>query len=424
VKVLQRQSATRVPELVPLRYGRMLQSPCRFFRGAAALMAQDLGQGPHTGLTAQLCGDAHALNFRLLASPERRLVFDINDFDETHPGPFEWDAKRLAASLAVAGRGNGFCAREREAVVREAVAAYRERMREFAGMPVLDVWYARDEAEELRGLAEEDGAAVLQRADRAFAKARTRDHLQAFAKLTRGGKHGPRIAPDPPLVTPLADLLSEAGPQDLDTGLRALIASYGRSLPDERRELLRRFRVVDMARKVVGVGSVGTRCWIILLLGRDDDDPLFLQAKEAGESVLAPYTAPARFANQGHRVVAGQRLMQAAGDVFLGWQQVTGLDGRRRDFYVRQLHDWKGIARTDTMSPETMRSFARACGRSLARAHARSGDPIAIAAYLGGTDTFDRALAEFAEAYADQNQRDHDALAEAAEAGRVPVAEE
>ncbi|MGP3999543.1 DUF2252 domain-containing protein [Streptomyces sp. 8N706] len=421
--IIEAQSATRVPELVPIRYGRMLESPFRFYRGAAPIMAADLGRAPHTGITAQLCGDAHLLNFRLLASPERHLVFDINDFDETLPGPFEWDVKRLAASFAIAGRANGFGDRRRGAIVREAVQAYRERMHRFSTMRTLDIWYARDEAEDFRDLLQErPDKSIRQRTDQAMAKARTRDHLQAFAKLTHvvGGER--RIAPDPPLITPLGDLLPGSARADLERNLRLLVERYAQSLTLERRHLLGRFRVVDMARKVVGVGSVGTRCWIILLLGRDDEDPLLLQAKEAGQSVLTPYTGPSPYENQGQRVVAGQRLMQAAGDIFLGWERVTGIDGRQRDFYLRQLHDWKGIAQPDTMTPDMMRLFARLCGACLARAHARSGDAIAIAAYLGTGDAFDRALVEFAEAYADQNQRDYDTFAEAAHTGRITAA--
>ncbi|MFJ2823382.1 DUF2252 domain-containing protein [Streptomyces toxytricini] len=423
VGILLEQEAARVPELVPIRRGRMLESPFRFYRGAAAVMAHDLGTAPHTGLEVQLCGDAHMLNFGLFASPERSLVFDVNDFDETHPGPFEWDVKRLAASLATAGRDNGYDAAERAAVVLDAVCAYRLRMQGFSGMRVLDVWYARDDSADLRAMAAQGGGAMLARADKVFAKARSRDHLRAFSKLTHRVDGRLRIAPEPPLVVPLAELLDGAGPTDLDTGLRRLVDTYAQSLAPELRALVERFRVVDMARKVVGVGSVGTRCWIFLLLGRDESDPLLLQAKEAGPSVLAPYTAPSAYDNQGQRVVAGQRLMQAAGDIFLGWERLTGLDGRERDFYVRQLLDWKGSATTEGMPPQGMRLLARACGRSLARAHARSGDPIAIASYLGAADTFDRAVADFAESYADQNERDFAALADAARTGRVTTAE-
>ncbi|MDF3146404.1 MULTISPECIES: DUF2252 domain-containing protein [unclassified Streptomyces] len=420
VDIIDRQSGARVPELVPVRYGRMLESPFRFYRGAAAIMASDLGASAHTGLYAQLCGDAHLLNFRLLASPERHLVFDINDFDETLPGPFEWDVKRLAASLVIAGRANGFPAKACDTLVRAAVESYRERMREFAALPTLDVWYARDDFDQIAALLPKPpGKEDERRASRAAEKARSRTSLQAAAKLTRvvDGQH--RIISDPPLITPLTELLPGTQGEELGRTLRELVAGYADTLSSERRHLLSRFHVADMARKVVGVGSVGTRCWIILLLGRDDEDPLLLQAKEAGESVLAPHCGASPYENQGERVVAGQRLMQAASDIFLGWKHVTGFDGRERDFYVRQLRDWKGIARPETMDAETLGLFARLCGAALARAHARSGDPIAIAAYLGRGDTFDRALVQFAQAYADQNERDHRALADAVTEGRV-----
>ncbi|MCD9874839.1 DUF2252 domain-containing protein [Streptomyces guryensis] len=420
VDIIERQSATRVPELVPVRYGRMLESPFRFYRGAAAIMASDLGASPHTGLMVQLCGDAHLLNFRLLASPERHLVFDINDFDETLPGPFEWDVKRLAASLVIAGRANAFPAGDCAMIVRESVRAYRERMREFAGMRTLDVWYARDDVAQVEAiLSERLSRSDRRRVDTASAKARTRTGRQAAGKLTRLVDGIPRIISDPPLITPLDELLSGTEQHGLEDTLRALVADYARTLSSERRHLLGRFHVVDMARKVVGVGSVGTRCWIILLLGRDDEDPLLLQAKEAADSVLAPYSGASAYENQGERVVAGQRLMQAASDIFLGWKHMTGIDGRERDFYVRQLRDWKGIARPETMDPATLALFGRMCGASLARAHARSGDPVAIGAYLGRGDSFDRALARFARAYADQNERDHRALADAVAAGHV-----
>ncbi|MGW4435638.1 DUF2252 domain-containing protein [Streptomyces sp. NPDC004596] len=424
IDVLARQSATRLPELVPIRYGRMLESPFRFYRGAAAVMAADLGPLPRTGLEVQLCGDAHLLNFRLLASPERRLVFDINDFDETFPGPFEWDVKRLAASLVIAGRANGFpVGRQDEAVLR-CVRAYRERMREFARMRTLDVWYAQDDTDRMRRLLasalDKEGR---RRTARATARARTRTHMRAFAKLTTLTPRGRRITADPPLITPLRDLEAGAPAEQEDRYLQSLLEQYARTLPSERRHLLRHYRLVDAARKVVGVGSVGTRCWILLLLGRDDDDPLLLQAKEAQESVLAPYTDGERYDNQGTRVVAGQRLMQTTSDIFLGWTHVVGFDGLGRDFYVRQLLDWKGIARPETMDPALLDLFGQVCGASLARAHARSGDPVAIAAYLGGGDRFDRALPHFAQAYADQNERDFAALGEAARAGRVEAAD-
>ncbi|MEV0170054.1 DUF2252 domain-containing protein [Streptomyces sp. NPDC050803] len=424
IEVIERQSATRVPELVPIRYGRMLESPFRFYRGAAAIMAADLGQLPDTGLTVQLCGDAHLLNFRLLASPERHLVFDLNDFDETLAGPFEWDVKRLAASFAIAGRNNGFSVAEQSAAVQECVRAYRTRMREFAGMRTLDVWYAQDDADRMRELlASSMSKEARRRTAEATAKARTRTNVQAFAKLTRMTAEGRRFAPDPPLVTPLRDLLTDRSGDAQEKELRMVVERYASTLSSERRHLLRHYRLVDMARKVVGVGSVGTRCWILLLLGRDDDDPLLLQAKEAQESVLAAHTDGERYDNQGRRVVAGQRLIQTTSDIFLGWTHVVGLDGRGRDFYVRQLRDWKGIALPDTMGPGLLRLFGQLCGASLARAHARSGDPVAIAAYLGGSDRFDRALADFAQAYADRNERDFQALGVAARSGRIRTAE-
>ncbi|MFD7402096.1 DUF2252 domain-containing protein [Streptomyces sp. NPDC059866] len=420
VEVLERQSATRLPELVPIRYGRMLESPFRFYRGAAAVMATDLGPVPNTGLTVQLCGDAHLLNFRLLASPERHLVFDINDFDETLAGPFEWDVKRLAASFAIAGRANGFPVKEQDRAVEACVRAYRRRMREFAGMRTLDIWYAQDDADHLRDLlAASMTREARSRTAEAMARARTRTHLQAFAKLTRATAEGRRIAPDPPLITPLRDMMTDPSEQAQEKLLHRVLEGYARTLSSERRHLLHHYRLVDMARKVVGVGSVGTRCWILLLLGRDDDDPLVLQAKEAQESVLAAHTGGEHYDNQGRRVVAGQRLIQTAGDIFLGWTHAEGLDGRGRDFYVRQLRDWKGIARPDTMSPALLCLFARLCGACLARAHARSGDPVAIAAYLGAGDRFDRALAGFAQGYADQNERDFEALGAATRSGRI-----
>lgn len=422
VDTVQAQSAARVPELVPIRYGRMLESPFRFYRGAAAIMAGDLANTPTSGFTTQLCGDAHLLNFRLLASPERRLVFDINDFDETLPGPWEWDVKRLAASLVIAGRENGYADVERAAVVRATVRSYRESMRRFAGLGNLAVWYSSSDMDALQTLADRRlGARGRKRSHRAMVKARSRDTLQAFGKLTHVVDGQRRIAADPPLIVPLQDLLPDRERDSLEELLRELIERYSHSLQSDRRHLLGQYRLVDMARKVVGVGSVGTRCWIMLLLGRDDQDPLLLQAKEAGQSVLAPHTGPSLYDNQGERVVAGQRQMQSASDIFLGWERVTGLDGRQRDFYIRQLRDWKGIAEPQIMAPRDMSAFGEFCGTTLARAHARSGDRIAIAAYLGGGDAFDRALSVFAERYADQNERDHQALTDAVHAGRVPA---
>ncbi|MFD0277368.1 DUF2252 domain-containing protein [Kitasatospora sp. NPDC127111] len=422
--ILAAQSARRVPELVPIRYGRMIESPFRFYRGAAAIMASDLAGSPDSGIRAQLCGDAHMLNFRLLASPERRLLFDINDFDETLPGPWEWDVKRLAASLVIAGRANDFDAAVRSDIVRSTVRSYREAMRRFAGLRNLDVWYTSMDADRLQELAvgrvRDRGR---KRLARAMAKARTRDSLQVFEKLTETVDGEVRIAADPPLLVPLSDLLPDVTRGALERTFRDLIERYARTLSSDRGTLLADYRLVDVARKVVGVGSVGTRCWIFLLLGRDGGDPLFLQAKEADTSVLAPHVGAGPYANQGERVVSGQRLMQATSDIFLGWERVEGIDGRRRDFYVRQLRDWKGIAVAEDMVPEGMRAFGELCGATLARAHARSGDRIAIAAYLGRGESFDRALAVFAESYADQNERDHRALLAAVRSGRLPAEE-
>ena len=421
VVLLEGQSDSRLPELVPIRYGRMTESPFRFYRGAAGIMAADLAGTPSTGIRAQLCGDAHLLNFRLLASPERRLMFDINDFDETLPGPWEWDVKRLAASLVIAGRENGFSTKERSAIVRATVRSYRERMREFAAMGNLDVWYARIDADGLQALVTRQlDARRGKRVARELDRARSRDNLQAFGKLTHVVDGQRRITAAPPLVVPLADLLPELERGRLERSLADMVAHYGTSLQSDRRVLLEQFRLVDVARKVVGVGSVGTRCWILLLLGRDDQDPLLIQVKEADHSVLAEHVGESVYPHQGQRVVAGQRLMQAASDIFLGWERTKGVDGRTRDFYLRQLRDWKGIVEPRTMLPEGLGMFGELCGATLARAHARSGDRIAIAAYLGSGDVFDRALAVFAENYADQNERDHRALVEAVDAGRVP----
>ncbi|MCX4868693.1 MULTISPECIES: DUF2252 domain-containing protein [Streptomyces] len=421
--VLEAQSATRLPELVPIRYGRMTESPFRFYRGAAAIMAADLATTGDSGIRAQLCGDAHLLNFRLLASPERNLLFDINDFDETSPGPWEWDVKRLAASFVIAGRANGFTERECADIVLTTVRSYRESMIRFAGMRNLDVWYSRVDIGRLEALAAQQLAKRGRRKLAQFAaKARTRDSLQAFDRLTGTVDGQSRIAADPPLLVPAADLLPEGERGTTQEQLRTLVSHYGRSLPSDRRTLLSDFRFVDMARKVVGVGSVGTRCWVILMLGRDGGDPLLLQAKEAGTSVLAPHAGAGPYRNQGERVVSGQRLMQAASDIFLGWERVDGIDGRRRDFYVRQLRDWKGIVEPEDMVPSGMRVFGEACGATLARAHARSGDRIAIAAYLGRGPSFDRALVCFAEKYADRNERDHRTLVDAVRAGRLPAA--
>lgn len=420
LKIIEKQSASRLPDLVPLRYGRMSESPFRFYRGAAAIMASDLADTPMTGLRTQLCGDAHMLNFRLLASPERRLMFDINDFDETLPGPWEWDVKRLAASLVIAGRANGFSTKERAAIVRATVRSYREGMRSFAGLGNLAVWYAQFDVDRVQDRFVTDlSARGRKRWARAVTEARSRDTLQVFGKLTHVVDGRRRIVSDPPLVTRLEDVLPDDRRGAVEQEIRTLIERYGKTLQSDRRFLLDQYRVADMARKVVGVGSVGTRCWIVLLLGKDEGDPLFLQAKEADESVLARHVGDSVYRTQGERVVAGQRLMQATSDIFLGWERVEGIDGRRRDFYVRQLRDWKWVAAAEDMVPRGMRTFGALCGATLARAHARSGDRIAIAAYLGGGDAFDRALVAFAERYADQNERDHQRLVDAVHAGRL-----
>jgi uncharacterized protein (DUF2252 family) len=384
-------------------------------------MAADLATTPVSGLAVQACGDAHLANFGVFGSPERRLVFDVNDFDETLPGPWEWDVKRLAASLEVAARGNGIPAKKRAAIVAAMVARYRQAMRTFAGLSDLAVWYARADLEELRQQFQDQlDAKRRKQLDKGMAKARTRDSMQEVAKLTRMVDGRPRIVSDPPLLVPIDELIAERiNRVEFVRELTGLIAGYRRTLETDRRFLLEQFEFCDMARKVVGVGSVGTRCWIILLLGRDDSDPLFLQVKEADTSVLCPFAGASKFTNQGQRVVAGQRLMQASSDIFLGWQRGTGPDGKSRDFYVRQLRDWKFSMDIDVMPARGMRLYGELCGWTLARAHARSGDRIAIASYLGGSDKFDQAITQFAAAYADQNERDHAALVAAASSGRI-----
>jgi uncharacterized protein (DUF2252 family) len=429
VAILEEQAPSRVPDLVPLRYGRMLVSPFTFFRGAAAVMAHDLASTPRAGLQAQLCGDAHLANFGGYASPERRLVFDLNDFDETLPGPFEWDLKRLAASFEIAGRDRNFKTSERTAAVLAAVGAYRDWMQKLAAARNLEVWYAHLDAETLeRNLRERNAGRQAKAVAQGAAKGQTKDSLKAFAKLTHEVDGEPRIVSDPPLIVPVAELAAEAGMSvdDIEAPLHHLFREYRQTLQEDRRHLLEEYRWVDLARKVVGVGSVGTRCWILLMLGRDGDDPLFLQVKEAQPSVLEPYLGKSRYKNHGERVVVGQRLMQATSDIFLGWIRSGAeatLDGVARDFYVRQLWDWKTSVDLDTILPLGLQLYGEVCGFLLARAHARSGDRIAIASYLGKSDVFDRALAEFASAYADQNERDHAALREAASAGRIEARE-
>ena len=422
VSLLEQQAVSRVPELVPTRYGRMLISPFSYFRGAALPMASDLAKTPASGLTVQACGDAHLSNFGLFGSPERRLVFDINDFDETVPAPWEWDVKRLAASLEVAARDNGFTRKQRATIVLAAAARYREAMRSFAESRNLEVWYAHVDVAELRAQFESQLTRRQRKAwDAGEAKARAADSFRDLRKLTRTVDGRPRIISDPPLIVPIEELVAaEPDPAGLEPQLRALMARYLRTLQHDRRHLLEQYRFADMARKAVGVGSVGTRCWIVLMVGRDDADPLFMQMKEAQRSVLAPFAGASKFANEGQRVVVGQRLIQTASDIFLGWNRVdSGLDGKPHDFYVRQLRDWKFSLKVGTMIPEGMRLYGELCGWTLARAHARSGDRIAIAAYLGNSAEFDQAIAQFAVSYADQNERDHRSLAEAAASGRI-----
>ena len=420
--LLEQQARSRVPELVPVRWGRMMVSPFTYYRGAALPMASDLATTPVSGLAVQACGDAHLSNFGIFGSAERRLMFDVNDFDETLPGPWEWDVKRLAASLEVACRESQFLPKQRRDIVVSAVAQYRQAMRNFAGMTNLEVWYSRADVDQLRAQFDSQLQARQRKfMDKGLAKARTRDSMQELAKLTRMVDGRPRIISDPPLLVPVDELVpAQIDRADIETQMKSLIAKYQRTLETDRRYLLHQFEFCDMARKVVGVGSVGTRCWIILMLGRDEADPLFLQVKEAEASVLSGFVGTSRHANQGQRVVAGQRLMQASSDIFLGWQRIeAGLDDRPRDFYVRQLRDWKFSVEIELLRPEGLQLYAALCGWTLARAHARSGDRIAIAAYLGGSDVFDRAIAKFATAYADQNERDYHALVDAAKSGRI-----
>jgi uncharacterized protein (DUF2252 family) len=421
VAIVDQDTPSRVPELVPIRYGRMLVSPFTFYRGAAGLMANDLAATPTAGLHAQLCGDAHLSNFGGFASPSRDLVFDLNDFDETLPGPFEWDVKRLAASFEIAARDREFDDRDRRAAVLASVRAYRESMREFAGMTNLGVWYSRLKVDELMAtLRREKDKKQAKAVSHAVTKARTKDSMKAFAKLTHLVDGEPRIISDPPLIVPIDELVEGRSREEITAGLLALFEGYRRSLQPDRRKLLESFRYADLARKVVGVGSIGTRCWILLLLGRDDNDPLFLQVKETGPSVLEAHHGRSQFRNHGQRVVEGQRLMQAASDIFLGWiRNKEGLDGKARDFYVRQLWDWKTSVDTDAILPRGLELYAGACGWTLARAHARSSDRIAIASYLGKSDVFDRAVADFASAYADRNETDYATLVQAARDGRI-----
>jgi uncharacterized protein (DUF2252 family) len=443
VALLEAQNQTREPDLVPVRHGRMLVSPFTFYRGAAKIMAADLKDTPVAGLDVQLCGDAHLSNFGLFASPERILLFDVNDFDETLPGPFEYDVKRMAASFTIAARNNGFTKADIRASTLASVAAYREAMAGFAQMRTMDVWYARlDEDQVMKAVrASRDEAAkagggkkgkarkdaklakrAAKTAERTRLKAHTRDSIHALSKLGEVVDGRYRIISQPPIIIPERDLADRYGLSAEETarGIRDQFRAYRATLPDERRQLLERFEIVDTARKVVGVGSVGTRAFIGLLQGRDADDPLFLQVKEATASVLEEHLGPSRYSHHGERVVRGQRMMQAASDIFLGW--TTGLDVRRH-YYWRQLRDMKGSALVEAMIPSGLSFYAGICGWTLARAHARSGDPVAIAAYLGTTDAFDRAITEFSLAYADRNEQDYEQFAAAVRSGRLQALE-
>ncbi len=446
VGLLEEQDTTREPDLVPVRHGRMMVSPFTFYRGAAKIMAADLADTPVAGLEAQLCGDAHLSNFGLFASPERRLLFDLNDFDETLPGPFEYDVKRMAASFEIAARNNGFSEADKRAAVLASVTAYREAMASFAQMGTMDIWYAHLDEDELmasvrstvaetakqakgaKAATKEPKAArklaklAEKRAEKTAAKAHTKDSLQALSKLGEVVDGRYRIVSQPPIVVPARDLAATYGlsPDQVAPAIRDQFRAYRATLQDDRRHLLERFEVVDIARKVVGVGSVGTRAFIVLLQGRDAQDPLFLQIKEATASVLEPYVGKSRYRQHGERVVQGQRMMQAASDIYLGWTK--GLDVRRH-FYWRQLRDMKGSADPELMRPVGLTFYARICGWTLARAHARSGDPVAVAAYLGESDAFDKSITEFSERYADQNEQDYQEFTKAVRSGRLAAAE-
>lgn len=420
VAILVEQATSRVPELGPIRYSRMLASPFSFYRGAAAIMAHDLAHTPTTGLTVQICGDAHIANFGGFAAPDRRLVFDLNDFDETLPGPWEWDVKRLAASIEIAARDRAFKGALRRSMCIDAVRTYREAMRDFARQRYLDIWYARLDATDL---VRRFGAALtpgsVKGVHKTVRKARGKDNLRALSKLTERVRGRLRFISAPPLIVPVEALASRADAARMTASMAEVLWNYRATLQEDRRHLFDRFRYVQLARKVVGVGSVGTRTWALLLEGRDGKDALILQAKEAGASVLERFAGASTHANHGQRVVEGQRLMQAASDIFLGWDRVVGVDGQTRDFYLRQLWDGKGSSNLEAISAERLAAYACVCAWTLARAHARSGDARAIATYLGRSQAFDTAIARFASAYAEQNALDHQALQDAAAAGRI-----
>jgi len=420
LEILALQATTRLPDLVPIRYGRMAASPFAFFRGAAAVMAADLAAEELTGLDVQLCGDAHLSNFGGFASPEREMIFDVNDFDETLPGPFEWDLKRLAASLEIAGRSRDFDGATRRSIVASSTCSYRRAMREFAGMPDLDIWYTHLDGQAIAARWGDRASRKLTDAlKRRVQKAQSKDHLAALAKLTKVVDGQLRFVDNPPLVMPAESVFTDVYSSQTAGHLFEALAQYRGTLSGDRQRLLEKYTFTDLARKVVGVGSVGTRCWVALFVGRDHDDPLFLQIKEAEAAVGEPFLGPSEYPHHGQRVVEGQRLMQGASDIFLGWDSFHGEDGITRDFYLRQMWDWKFSVDVGSMSPEALGIYAEVCGWTLARAHARSGDPIAMGAYLGAGDRFDRAMAEFASSYADQNQRDFDALTAAIASGAV-----
>jgi uncharacterized protein (DUF2252 family) len=419
VQLLEEQAAERAPELVPIRYGRMLASPAAFYRGGALLMASDLAHTPVSGLTAQLCGDAHLMNFGLYQSPERRPVFDLNDFDETLPGPWEWDLKRLAVSFEVAGADRGFAAATRRAIVLSCVRGYREAMMEMAEKRAIDLWYTRLDADVIRAYSKALRRRDARQVARDLSRAATKHDLRALSRLTHEVDGQMRLRSEPPLLVPTHELLADDERSRYTEAVESALRRYRASLPRDRQAVYDLYRFRDMARKVVGVGSVGTRAWVMLFFGRDTGDPLFLQAKQAQDSVLERFVGRSRYRCAGRRVVEGQRLMQAVGDVLLGWYDVVGFDGRHYDFYVRQLWDGKGAFSVEAMAESAWHAYAGMCAWVLARAHARSGDRIAIAGYLGTSDVFDRAVADFAAAYVEQNRRDYEALRAAVDAGNV-----
>ncbi len=399
----------------------MAATPFAFYRGAAAVMAADLASLTRTPLQLQICGDAHLVNFGGFASPERDMIFDLNDFDETHTGPFEWDLKRFAASLEVASRARNFTTSERSSIVYQGIRKYQQAMLEFSQMHNLDIWYSKLDTDSIaRQWGKEAGAELMKRMRQTATKATTKDHLKAMAKLTQTVDGELRFLSDPPLLVPMSEI--ERGDYDVEAAVRDSLRAYKRTLQGDRRKFIDEYQFTDLALKVVGVGSVGTRCWVALFIGRDQTDPLFLQLKQAEASVLEPFTGKSKFNNHGQRVVEGQRLMQAASDVLLGWQRVAGPDGVERDFYVRQMWDWKASVDIDTMGPVPLGLYAQVCGWTLARAHARSGDAIALASYIGAKDTFARSLTRFASAYADQNEKDHAALVAAIKSGEIQAA--